>query len=613
MTNAQKLSALEHHFKPDKRYKYPTRVEYGKKRSFNHSWLDMYKWLAYSPAQDGAYCKICVLFGTISIDKGASKLDHLVKSPLKFWTTASSRLRDHATKSIVHKNATLVANNFCAVMKSKQQSIGEQLNKAVTSQIAENRKRLYPIVKTILFCGHQNIALRGHRESGSSLNWGNFKALLLFRIDSGDVILKEHLSLSPKNATYTSNTIQNNFIITIGKWIQNIIVGKVDAGSRVFAIIADEGRDCSNKEQMPIVVRYMDEANDIREDFLSFVECEHGTTGAQLADLIETTCHSLGLDMNLCRGQGYDGAGNMAGVCSGAATIIRSKYPKAFYFHCASHKLNLCVVSSLKLISVSNMMSTISGLANFFNYSPKRQKALENQVCELETLKSKLLPLCRTRWVERINALEVMLDLLEPVVDTLTEIALNANGGWNRDTISQAASFLKSIDFDFIINLVITQKTLSFISGITTSLQKKGIDMGTVFNDVQLVIRLLEQSRKNVESFHHDCYDEACSLARNIDVDIKKPRTCRRQTLRQNAPVTTELSPAEQVKEYYRCNVTIPIIDELSMSLTHRFCEGQQTVMNGIMLLPSSTITVINWEISLQPFIDLYRVPLIVI
>ena len=30
-----------------------------------------------------------------------------------------------------------------------------------------------------------------------------------------------------------------------------------------------------------------------------------------------------------------------------------------------------------------------------------------------------------------------MLDLLESVIDTLTDIALNLNGGWNRDTLSQ--------------------------------------------------------------------------------------------------------------------------------------------------------------------------------
>ena len=39
-----------------------------------------------------------------------------------------------------------------------------------------------------LFGAQQNIALRGHRESS---NPGNFRALLKFRVDSGDEILKK--------------------------------------------------------------------------------------------------------------------------------------------------------------------------------------------------------------------------------------------------------------------------------------------------------------------------------------------------------------------------------------------------------------------------------------
>ena len=46
----------------------------------------------------------------------------------------------------------------------------------------------------------------------------------------------------------------------------------------MFSVIADEGRDCANKEQMPIVIRYMDEDGIIREDFIAFLECKHGTT-----------------------------------------------------------------------------------------------------------------------------------------------------------------------------------------------------------------------------------------------------------------------------------------------------------------------------------------------
>lgn len=68
---------------------------------------------------------------------------------------------------------------------------------------------------------------------------------------------------------------------------------------------------------------------------MGFVECVGGTTGV-LLELIERNCPDIGLDMSLCRGQGYDGVGNMAGLCSGAAKIIQQKYPK-------SHLFSLCI------------------------------------------------------------------------------------------------------------------------------------------------------------------------------------------------------------------------------------------------------------------------------
>ena len=72
-------------------------------------------------------------------------------------------------------------------------------------------------MKTIVLCGRQNIALRGHRDSaldverdvGDAQNHGNFLALLNFRIDAGDSVLENHLITAGRNATYTSNTIQN--------------------------------------------------------------------------------------------------------------------------------------------------------------------------------------------------------------------------------------------------------------------------------------------------------------------------------------------------------------------------------------------------------------------
>ena len=58
-----------HHFEPPWNYKHVLKqtVSKGRKKinkvlTFQHSWMEKYKWLVYSPSQEGGYCKFCVLF-----------------------------------------------------------------------------------------------------------------------------------------------------------------------------------------------------------------------------------------------------------------------------------------------------------------------------------------------------------------------------------------------------------------------------------------------------------------------------------------------------------------------------------------------------------------------
>ena len=55
------------------------------------------------------------------------------------------------------------------------------------------------------------------------------------------------------------------------------LVQNVRSGSQIFSILADEVQDCSNKEEMPIIIRHVDAHSDIQESFIGFVECEEGT------------------------------------------------------------------------------------------------------------------------------------------------------------------------------------------------------------------------------------------------------------------------------------------------------------------------------------------------
>nr|CAB3265168.1 52 kDa repressor of the inhibitor of the protein kinase-like [Phallusia mammillata] len=100
-------------------------------------------------------------------------------------------------------------------------------------QAANNRAVLSSVLETVILCGRQNIALRGHADSGpvsdptqqsTTVNEGNFRSLLRFRVSSGDNVLKNHLETCAKNAMYTSSVIQNELISTCGTLIRTELV-----------------------------------------------------------------------------------------------------------------------------------------------------------------------------------------------------------------------------------------------------------------------------------------------------------------------------------------------------------------------------------------------------
>ena len=141
-----------------------------------------------------------------------------------------------------------------------------------------------------------------------------------------------------------------------------------------FSIIADEVRDCSNTEQLSLILRYVDSNCQVKEEFVKFIECDAGTSGAELSDKIIKAITDLGLDISNIRGQGYDGAGNMSGSVSGVSSRILQLNKEALYVHCFNHRLNLTIGKSCGVQRVRNMMEIIKQVSYFINLSPKEKK-----------------------------------------------------------------------------------------------------------------------------------------------------------------------------------------------------------------------------------------------
>ena len=66
-----------------------------------------------------------------------------------------------------------------------------------------------------------------------------------------------------------------------------IIIGEVKQ-AKFFSVMADERSDVANKEQLTIVIRYVNEDDEICGDFVELVECQNGITGLALAEKIES-------------------------------------------------------------------------------------------------------------------------------------------------------------------------------------------------------------------------------------------------------------------------------------------------------------------------------------
>ena len=244
------------------------------------------------------------------------------------------------------------------------------MNKASQRIIENNQRKLIRIIETVLLCGRQNFALRGHPDDATNRekgNPGNFQSLLNYRIKGGDTILKDHFESAPKNATYRSKSVQNE-LIQCADFIRNKLTTEIKK-EKYFSVLADDVSDCSNKEQMSFIIRFVDENDKIREEFLEFVHCPKGIEGEQICDLIKDVIGKLGLNMKTVMGKVMRGPGAWR-ESTLKLLLSLNKIPSAVYVHCAAHRLNLCVVAACKIQVIKNMMSTIQRASQFFSNSP---------------------------------------------------------------------------------------------------------------------------------------------------------------------------------------------------------------------------------------------------
>ncbi|CAI6375694.1 unnamed protein product [Macrosiphum euphorbiae] len=251
----------------------------------------------------------------------------------KNWKKGIEKFTQHQ-KCNAHKESTCKLSSY--TFSKKNGSVISELNLAHKNSVTQNREYIRCLLKTLLFCARQGIAMRGHNETEMSTNCGNFLELLKLRAHDNAIIHKYYIE-KEMSFTYTNPEYQNLFLKYMADSIKKSIIKDIQSNG-FYSILVDETQDLSYHEQVSIYIRYVDQ---------HFVP------------------HEVFLDLNNVRGQCYDGAASMRGSYSGVQSRIKEENPLALYVHCYAHILNLCIVDLAKSVPMSpkNNYATVKDMA----------------------------------------------------------------------------------------------------------------------------------------------------------------------------------------------------------------------------------------------------------
>ncbi|KAF0749987.1 zinc finger MYM-type protein 1-like, partial [Aphis craccivora] len=153
-------------------------------------------------------------------------------------------------------------------MYINNQRVDLQSFQGLNSKVAENREFVKEIIKTLLFLSRQNMALRGHNESKSSKNQGNFLELIKL-LSTNNPLLSSNLlkigNTKGKNRlTFLSNVSQNKILNILGEMVHGQILQKIKT-SGVYSFIIDITTDVANLEQFSLFERFLNEDGNVEE------------------------------------------------------------------------------------------------------------------------------------------------------------------------------------------------------------------------------------------------------------------------------------------------------------------------------------------------------------
>ncbi|KAM5179679.1 52 kDa repressor of the inhibitor of the protein kinase [Mantella aurantiaca] len=458
-------------------------------------------------------------------------------------------------------------------------------NMALTTEEKEHKDYIRSLFETVLLMGKQNVTLEGRncKVPDGIYTHDNFQALLEYRINSGDDVLRRRFEMLAVNQEYCSRLQQEQILEICESCIREEVLRDV-WNSQFFSIMCEDVVDLAGEEHIPVFIRHIDNTYNLREEFVGFLPWVADAEVLAINFLLTLT-EKWGLNMDFCRGLSCNTSRKSSAKMKVVTSRLLEKHPQVTYTLSSACALNLWLLKSTPVSGVSVVLGIVEDICSFFKSSPRLQEELESAITSLfrDSVEkgTELIDILKSDWANRHDTFEIMVTLLHSLIVCLEKVACDNN--YRYDAMVSSHAFILSsalTDFDSVVSIVILKNALAFTRAFGKNLQGSTSIVFSAANSVTAVLHTLNEVMDNIEVYHEFWFEEATNLAGKLHIPVKLPGQFRECS-------TANLQPDLTSETFYKDALSIPTIQHLIQGLKDIFSEQHIKALKCLSLVPA--------------------------
>lgn len=354
--------------------------------------------------------------------------------------------------------------------------------------------------------------------------------------------------------------------------------------ARFFSILLQDKTNIEGKDQIPVFIRSVSNDGFPQKHLLGFLPCDVDSDSLYLM-LVSEIRNKWGLRMEHCRGFTYLTTGGLCQKLKEFSCRMLRDFPQVVLAPSDPYAFNMWLIRSLPVLSVQHVVDTVEEVAAVLRQSETLMKKLLTKITaayshikgEVDRVKES----CQNNWEYGTDAFQTMLDILEPLLNSIGEMCTSALSEVDATVVEQLLKLKDKLkNFNFIITLVILKNTLCCVSILNPSLRGIISISSTLQYTISNALKLLNKHLQEIPIFHRKWFSDAVGRAKKLGVSVTLPAdTAANGDSDAKAPASPE--------DYYRETLSKMVLQYLIDEVKRVLGVEMVRILRWLSLVPS--------------------------